>query len=147
MNRRSLAAIALVAAVLSLACGARKEGSHAPQSFGASVTVKEATPLASVAEAPATFAGQTIRVEGTVKAACQGRGCWVEVQDAKGASFLARSLDETVLVPKDCAGRKIVVQGVVTALPAEVKEEPQPADGHACPRPNYVLATQGIQLK
>lgn len=147
MNRHTLVVVALAAVVLGLACGARKEGSHAPQSFGAAVTVKEATPLATVVEAPATLVGQTIRVEGTVKAACQGRGCWVEVQDAKGATFIARSLDETILVPKDCVGRKIVVQGVVTALPAEIKEEPQPADGHACPRPNYVLATQGIQLK
>ncbi len=61
--------------------------------------------------------------------------------------LLAKSLDESVLVPKDCAGRRVVVQGVVTALPAEHKAEPQPTDGHACPRPEYVIATQGIELK
>ena len=63
----------------------------------------------------------------------------------KGASFLARSLDEPVLLPKDCQGRRIIVQGVVTPLPKSAAEEPVPAD-HACPRPEYVVATQGVEL-
>jgi hypothetical protein len=39
-----------------------------------------------------------------------------------------------------------VVQGVVKALPRTVKEEPK-EEGHACPRPEWVVATQGIELR
>jgi len=145
-------AATLVAALVSAAivgCGGQdKNQDQNTMSVGAPVTVEAPVSLASLVESPATFAGETVRLEGTVKAVCQGAGCWVEVQDAQGSSFIARSLDESVLLPKDCVGRKIVVQGVVTALPQEVHEEPEPAEaaGHVCPKPEYVVATQGAML-
>jgi hypothetical protein len=54
----------------------------------------------------------------------------------KGATFMAKSLDESVLLPKDIAGRKVIVQGVVKQLPAKGETEEQHAH-HACadPRP------------
>jgi hypothetical protein len=74
----------------------------------------------------------------------------VEVASARGGSFLAKSLDESVLLPKDCAGRKIVVQGVVTALPAPGagahQHTEKEAEGHTCPAPSYVVATRGVEL-
>jgi len=115
------------------------------QKFGAPVTAKKAVAIAKLARDPARFAGRKVRLEGTVKEVCQGKGCWVEVE-AGGASFMARSLDESVLLPKDCKGRAIVVQGVVKALPRAIKEEPK-EEGHACPKPEWVVATQGIELK
>ena len=69
---------------------------------------------------------------------------------ASGATFLAKSLDESVLLPKDCAGRKIRVQGVVTMMPAKDAEAHQHADhaaaGHECPAPTYLISTQGAEL-
>ena len=118
--------------------------STGPLAVGARITVKKPVNIARLAANPAGFSGKTVRLEGTVKDVCQGMGCWVEVE-AGGQSFLAKSLDESVLLPKDCKGRKIVVQGVVKKLPAELAEEPAPAD-HACPKPKYVVATQGARL-
>ena len=143
MKIRPLTMSAALGCVLlaTLGCGGRSA-----VRVGAPVTVQEAISIPQLAENPVQFAGQTVRLEGKVKAVCQGMGCWVEVQEPGGKSFLARSLDESVLLPKDCAGRKVVVQGVVTALPSAVKEEPTPAD-HACPRPDYVVATQGVELR
>lgn len=115
------------------------------QRFGAPVTVKKAVNIARLAKDPVKFAGRTVRLEGTVKEVCQGMGCWVEVE-SKGASFLARSLDESVLLPKDCKGRKVVVQGVVKALPRVAKDEPVEV-GHACPKPDWIVATEGVILQ
>ena len=86
---------------------------------GAAVTSRKPTDIDKLARDPKKYVGRTVRIDGTVKKVCQGAGCWVEVASAKGTTFLARSLDESVLLPKDCAGRKIVVQGVVTMLPAK----------------------------
>jgi hypothetical protein len=116
-----------------------------PLKFGAPVTVAKAVNLAKLAKNPAKFAGQTVRLEGTVKNVCQGKGCWVEVAARKGKSFIAKSLDESILLPKDCQGRRIVVQGLVTTMPAESHEEPA-AEGHVCPQPKYVVSTQGVEL-
>jgi hypothetical protein len=105
--------------------------------------------IAALAAAPETYTGQTVRLEGTVKAVCQGMGCWVEVEDAKGATFIARSLDHSILLPADCTGKHVVVQGVVTAM--EPGEHDEPADTetspHACPKPEYVVATQGAVVR
>ena len=139
-----LAACALLVAGAAIAAE-EKAGGGEPQKFGAAVKVKKAVDIAKLAKNPARFAGKTVKLEGTVKEVCQGRGCWVEVE-ANGASFLARSLDESVLLPKDCKGRQVVVQGVVKALPRTLKEE-QPAEGHACPKPEWVVATEGVELK
>lgn len=118
----------------------------AVQHFGAPVTVQKPTNLQKLSKSPAKFQGQTLRIEGTVKEVCQGAGCWVEVVDAKGASFIARSLDESVLLPKDCKGQKVVVQGLLTTMPQKKKEHEEGAEAHACPAPAFVLSTTGIEL-
>jgi hypothetical protein len=135
---------ALLIAAAAVA-GPKQAPGPEPQRFGAPVTVKRAVNIAKLAKDPGRFAGRTVRLEGTVKEVCQGRGCWVEVE-SRGASFLARSLDESVLLPRDCKGRQVVVQGVVKALPRMAKEEPVAA-GHACPKPEWVVATEGVLLR
>lgn len=136
--------IILLLAALSLCAASAFAGE--PAKFGAPVTVKKSFPVAKLAAAPAKFEGKTVRIEGTVAEVCQGRGCWVRVKDDKGTLFLAKSLDETVLLPKDCAGQHVVVQGVVTALKAKPHEHEE-GEGHECPTPEYVVATQGIELR
>ena len=98
--------IAIVGCAMVLPCfaGAESGANTAAQKFGAPVTVKKAVSVASVQKNPARFVGRELRIEGVVKDVCQGRGCWVEVEGGKGTSFIARSLDETVLLPKDCKG-------------------------------------------
>jgi hypothetical protein len=113
---------------------------------GAPVTVREPVAIDALAAAPATFAGQTVRLEGTVKSVCQGSGCWVEVEDKKGATFLAKSLDHSILLPTDCEGKRVVVQGVVTEMKPEDAEHQESGDG-SCPSPTYVVVTQGAVVK
>jgi hypothetical protein len=124
-----------------------------PLTFGTPVTVKKAVDLGKLEKKPARFTGKTVKLEGTVKEVCQGRGCWIEIEGANGATFLAKSLDESVLVPMDVQGWKVIVQGVVTKLNAKGHEghqghshEPGVA-AHSCPAPSYVVATQGVELK
>ena len=148
MRRTSLALAALLACALAVPAFAGDTATTENQRFGAPVVEKKAASIGKLAKKPASFAGKTLRIEGVVKDVCQGQGCWVEVQDAKGATFIAKSLDESVLLPKDCKGQRIVVQGVVKALPAKGHdhEHGDEVAAHECPTPNYVLATQGAEL-
>ena len=142
---RRLFLAALAVAVLIPAAPLAADAPATAQRFGAAVKVRTPVNVAQLASAPARFKGRTIRLEGTVKDVCQGKGCWVEVADDKGASFMARSLDESVLLPRDCKGWHVVVEGKVTTLPAKVRNEAEPTD-HACPKPEYVVSTRGVEL-
>jgi len=133
--------------LLGLGCAHKQKlaGASAPLKVGAVISINQPTAIAELSRAPESYVGQTVRIEGTVSRVCQGMGCWAEVKASDGSTFLARSLDESVLLPKDCVGRRIVVEGVVTALPSKAAAEPIP-EGHECPRPDYLVATQGVEL-
>lgn len=151
MKTMTLVAIALgVGLAMPLHAMESKEDAGAPKKIGAAITVKKAVDLAKLEKHPKRFVGQTVRLEGSIKEVCQGAGCWVRVTNAKGAAFLAKSLDESVLLPNDSAGRRIVVQGVVTEMAARDAEAHKAhdcaAEGHECPTPSYLVATQGIEL-
>lgn len=145
MTITAVTLVLLSAAALALAGAPGNAGDAAVARYGAKVKAGKPVDIAALAQAPEKFKGKTVRLEGVVKDVCQGRGCWIEVADPSGASFLARSLDEKVLVPKDCKGYRVVVQGVVKALPTKVKMEK--AEGHACPKPEWVVATRGVELE
>ncbi len=143
LRRLFIAALAAVVLIPAAACAA--DAPATPKRFGAAVTVKKPVNVARLASAPAKFKGRTVRLEGTVKEVCQGKGCWVEVADENGVSFMARSLDESVLLPMDCKGWHVVVEGKVMTMPAKVRNEAEPTD-HACPKPEYVVSTRGVEL-
>jgi hypothetical protein len=122
------------------------------QKFGAPITVKKTLAVAKLDKKPSRYNGKKVKIEGTVRDVCQGRGCWIEIESADGATFLAKSLDESVLVPKDCQGWQVVVQGVVKQLNAKGHEGHDHAhvegeEAHSCPAPSYVVATQGVELR
>jgi hypothetical protein len=143
LRRLFLAALATLVIVPAAAFAADAPASA--QRFGAAVKAKTPVNVAQLASTPAKFKGKTVRLEGTVKEVCQGRGCWVEVADDKGVSFMARSLDESVLLPKDCKGMHVVVEGKVMTMPAKVHNEAEPTD-HACPKPEWIVSTRGVEL-
>ena len=145
-----------IAAALSAGCARQQAASSARASLrvGAPITVTAPVAVAALSSAPDKFVGQVVRIEGTVKSVCQGMGCWAEVEGPDGSTFMAKSLDDSVLLPKDCAGRRIVVQGKITTLgpagdaAAHAEEHHgEEIEGHVCPRPDYVLATEGIELQ
>ena len=152
MNDRCLPLLALLMCLGSTVAAEPAVKPDEPLRVGAAITVKKSTDIDRLARNPKRYLGRTVRIEGVVKNVCQGMGCWVEVASAKGGSFLAKSLDESVLLPKDCVGRRIVVQGAVTALPAQGAEAHAhahaeiPVEGHVCPAPAYVVSTQGVEL-
>ena len=150
MSKRYLPTIPMLLCLGSIAFAGAPASGTEPVRVGAAITTKKSTSIETLARDPKKYVGRTVRIDGTVKKVCQGAGCWVEVASGKGVTFLAKSLDESVLLPKDCAGRKIMVQGVVTMLPAkgaEAHQHTEPvAEGHECPAPTFLISTQGAEL-
>lgn len=56
-----------------------------------------------------------VTVRGTVDAVCQMKGCWMDiVSDEVPESMKVRFKDYGFFVPKDIAGREVIMQGVAT---------------------------------
>ena len=109
----------IVAVCFSIAACTPKQ--EAPQhvatvsSVGAEVPATAATPLADVLAQPDRYAGQTLVVEGVVRAACKKKGCWMELSpDAKDArACRVRFKDYGFFVPTDSAGSEARLSGEV----------------------------------
>lgn len=78
--------------------------------YGARPVLREATPLAAVVGQPERFANRRLRVQGTVGAVCQKRGCWLTLREGD-AQLQVRFRDYAFFVPLDVAGRRAVVEG------------------------------------
>jgi hypothetical protein len=55
---------------------------------------------------------ENVKVTGTVNAVCQAKGCWMNIASEKGeTNLLVKFKDYAFFMPKDLAGKKVVMQG------------------------------------
>lgn len=79
-------------------------------SFGKPLQGLEAATLDKVLDAAES--GQAVRLEGTVKAVCQNKGCWLEL--AQGERSVHVTFEGySFFVPTESAGSKVVLEGKV----------------------------------
>jgi hypothetical protein len=107
-----------VALICAGACRAPSAPPHhtaTVSAVGAPVPAGAAVPVAQVIASPEKYAGKPILVEGRVRAACQKRGCWMEIGAADGGpACRVRFKDYGFFVPKDSAGADARLAGEVT---------------------------------
>lgn len=82
-------------------------------SEGTALTVDDALAQSS------SLDGQTVRVAGTIRQVCQAAGCWMTFSTAQGQTLRVMTHeeggdeDESVVFPKDAAGRRAEVVGTL----------------------------------
>jgi hypothetical protein len=113
--------------------------------------------LAALLKTPADYDGKTVALEGTVRRACERKGCWMELampKSDKGPGVRVTFKDYGFFVPTDSAGRTAKVEGVVKV--AELSEERAKhyeSEGATVPRgkdgkPREVeLVASGVELR
>jgi hypothetical protein len=120
-----------IAAVLAIGCNtatkttAKKEVSESEaydafqknkgdgKAFGEKVTAKDAVTYDAMLE-KMSKAGKidNVKVTGTVEAVCKEKGCWMNIASDKGApSMFVKFKDYAFFMPKDLAGKKVVMVG------------------------------------
>ena len=91
------------------------------ETYGDGVSLEKATPIADLMAAPASFEGQTVRVEGEINAVCENMGCWMMLQD--GAAEVRIKVDDGVIVfPLEAIGQRGAAQGEVSVKTMERSE-------------------------
>jgi Domain of unknown function (DUF4920) len=87
--------------------------------LGAGVTLKEATPIASLVAKPADHVGRTVRIDGVATAVCSAMGCWMAVapeSDPKGQTVRLKVEDGVIVFPMTAKGKKVSAEGVFEAV-------------------------------
>jgi hypothetical protein len=106
--------------VLSAAC-TKAESSTPPVSttvYGKVTAGPTVTPAQILAQID-SYAGKPVRVEGTVAAVCQMRGCWMDVAGAGGEKIRIKVKDGEITFPPGAKGKKVIAEGVVIKIPAD----------------------------
>ncbi len=111
--------------------------------------------LAELLRAPEGHEGKTVRVEGTVRKACERKGCWMELADGKdGAGMRVTFKDYGYFDPTDSAGARARVEGLVkVSKPSEAVAAHYESEGGTVPRgadgkPREVqLVASGVELR
>jgi len=89
--------------------------------FGAAVTLEQATPLGQVLAAPDEFTAQPVLLRGRLTDVCQKKGCWTVLMD--GESVVRVSFqDYGFFLPKDALGAEALVQGVASVRELSERE-------------------------
>lgn len=130
MLKFSRIAIALSTAVLMMACGGGKKDSKDKGSDDVKKGKEEKTDTSGVTKKGAAFDTEgafavaelskkmkgkdslQVKVQGNVKAVCQKKGCWMQLDMGKDhPKMMVRFKDYGFFVPKDAAGSKATVKG------------------------------------
>jgi hypothetical protein len=115
--------------------------------LGTGVSLKEATPIASLVERPADFVGKTIRIDGVATAVCEDMGCWMAVapaSDPKGTTVRLKVEDGVIVFPVSAKGKQVSAEGVFEQVGASDAEGKEAAGEHA---KHDAKASKTYQLK
>lgn len=111
---KALIAATIVALAVPIAAEDKK--------LGAGVTLKDATPIASITAKPADFVGKTVRVDGVATAVCTHKGCWMAIapEGQPDAPTVRLKVEDGVIVfPVSAKGKKVSGEGVFEVVSDE----------------------------
>ncbi len=113
----------LITAFLLVAAGQRSLA-QADYQFGEAITADGAVEYADLLQQLQGKDSLAVKVVGTVEAVCQAKGCWMNItsQNPDDPMMFVKFKDYGFFVPKDIAGRRVVMQGYAYREVTSVEE-------------------------
>lgn len=104
----------VVLAIVAQACNHHSETaseSHAYLTFGSEIEASDAQDFTTFMS---DFSGDStqVKLSGTINAVCQEKGCWLTISD-HDRELRVTFKDYGFFVPKDAAGKPVIVEGVL----------------------------------
>ena len=116
----------LLTPVIAFWIGCSSKPSVAGDSFGAGVSKPESSvPFAEVVKQLDTADSVNVVMKAKVSEVCQAKGCWMNLIDplaSSDESLFVKFKDYGFFVPKDIAGREVLVEGMAFKEETSVKE-------------------------
>jgi Domain of unknown function (DUF4920) len=82
-----------------------------PQTFGEAITADGAVTMPEMVAKLEGADSVAVKVKGTVESVCQVKGCWVNLRDDQAGEMFVKFKDYAFFLPKDIAGREVVMEG------------------------------------
>lgn len=79
--------------------------------FGDSITIDGALPSDQLLSLIAGKDSVNVKISGTIEEVCQKKGCWMNMNIGNGKSMKVRFKDYGFFVPKDAAGKTVIMEG------------------------------------
>jgi hypothetical protein len=89
--------------------------------YGAGTTATGAVPVNQI-EPNMKAAKFTGKVTGKVVAVCQEKGCWMKIEKKAGETMMVKFKDYGFFMPKNIAGKEVIVDGEATVREIPVKQ-------------------------
>lgn len=82
--------------------------------FGAPFAQQSFVSFTDLASDTDQFDGKSVRLDATIKSVCKKAGCWMILADGgdQGTEIRVKMKDHAFAVPRDCDGKRSVVEGV-----------------------------------
>lgn len=118
--KKSFIFISLSSLLLTFACSDHKEESaETPlvttdtslQYFGDSITMEGSVPADQLLSMIAGKDSISVKLSGTIEEVCQKKGCWMNMAIGNGQNMRVRFKDYGFFVPKDAAGKTVILEG------------------------------------
>lgn len=84
---------------------------EAHQSFGADFEPADVVAYEDLAGHVTEADSLSVVVKGKVSDVCQAKGCWMNITQADGAEMMVKFKDYGFFMPKDIAGREVIMNG------------------------------------
>ena len=81
------------------------------QIFGEELTSNDALTFTDLLNKMDQLDSMETKVTGTVESVCKKKGCWVNIVSDDGREMFVKFKDYGFFLPKDCEGRKVVMEG------------------------------------
>lgn len=96
------------------------DGKH----FGETITADGAVSYSALLQSLERRDSMDAKVTGTVAAVCQAKGCWIRItpESSNQPEMVVKFKDYAFFLPKDIAGRKVVLQGIAYREVTSVEE-------------------------
>ena len=79
--------------------------------YGEKITAENAVPTGDLLAMLEENDSVNIKVEGTINACCQKKGCWMDVDLGNGQSMIVKFKDYEFFVPKNASGQTAIMEG------------------------------------
>lgn len=109
--------------VLSIACGMTQAQDHEKAtSYGEKISPDNAVEVKLIKQVLAESDSVHAKIVGTVSSVCKKKGCWMKMDIGDGESMMVRFYDYGFFLPKDCEGKKVILEGSVYYTVTSVEE-------------------------
>ncbi len=129
-------------------------------SIGKEITTLDAKSISDMSEAyKAMSIGDTInaKMTGIVDEVCQSKGCWMKVNLEDGNQIMVKFKDYALFMPKDIAGKEVVLNGkaFVNEVPVDelqhyaedAGKSPEEIAAITSPKTTFSFEADGVLLK